>query len=182
MSPVSNTRTQMGPLLLLSTASGGVVASVRLLLAAGAYVNLRDNNGNDTEGMFIQIYRLLNTLSDPIKLDIIFLHDGRHLLYWAARNNHSDVVKVLLEAGADPNIENWNYGDDALGWAAYNGEDTMLRSLANAGEVDHHPIKMVSLNHASNTAFLLAVKHNHLDIARILFNHGAYINAQNNEG
>ncbi|XP_042864403.1 kinase D-interacting substrate of 220 kDa B-like [Penaeus japonicus] len=148
VSLMSNSRTQTnsnGTSLLLSSASGGVVASVRLLLAAGAYVNLRDENGWTA-------------------------------LIWAACKNHSDVVKVLLEAGADPNIENWNYGHAALVWAAYNGNPTIVQDLLNAGaEVDHR-------NKDGNTAFLVAVRQNHLDIARILFNHGAYISAQNNEG
>ncbi|XP_042864394.1 M-phase phosphoprotein 8-like [Penaeus japonicus] len=88
-----------GSSLLLSTASGGVVASVRLLLAAGAYVNLRDNNGWTP-------------------------------LIWAARNNHSDVVKgcywrrgltLTLRTGIMVIMNTCDKGDDALGWAAYNG-------------------------------------------------------------
>lgn len=134
-----------GSSLLLSSAAGGVVSSVQLMLRAGAYVNLRDENGWTP-------------------------------LIWAARSNHSDVVKVLLEAGADPNIANWNFGDDALGWAAYNGHPTIVQDLLNAGADIGH------VDNDGDTAFLLAVRSNHLEIARTLLNWGSLVNVQNKDG
>ncbi|ROT69336.1 hypothetical protein C7M84_012469, partial [Penaeus vannamei] len=97
-------------------------------------------------------------------------------LIWAARSNHSDVVKVLLEAGADPNIANWNFGDDALGWAAYNGHPTIVQDLLNAGADIGH------VDNDGDTAFLLAVRSNHLEIARTLLNWGSLVNVQNKDG
>ncbi|XP_063600577.1 ankyrin repeat domain-containing protein 17-like [Penaeus indicus] len=134
-----------GSSLLLTSAASGVVSSVQLMLRAGAFVNLRDENGWTP-------------------------------LIWAARNNHSEVVKVLLEAGADPNIENWNFGDDALGWAAYNGHPTIVQDLLNAGADIGH------VDADGDTALLLAIRGNHLEVTKILLDSGAFINAQNKDG
>jgi ankyrin repeat protein len=55
--------------------------------------------------------------------------NGTTALMMAARGNHSDTVRVLLEHGADPNLHN-ELGGTALQWALakeYHGTAELLR-------------------------------------------------------
>ena len=49
-------------------------------------------------------------------------------LLWAVYYGHSEVVKTLLEAGADPTVEDPEYGWSALQWSRWynNSEITQL--------------------------------------------------------
>mmetsp|Transcript_15409 Transcript_15409/g.11217 ORF Transcript_15409/g.11217 Transcript_15409/m.11217 type:complete len:126 (-) Transcript_15409:178-555(-) len=46
----------------------------------------------------------------------------------ASANGHAEIVKVLLENGADPNVIN-EAGNTALHWAALNGKEDVVKLL-----------------------------------------------------
>ncbi|QKG22982.1 ankyrin repeat domain-containing protein [Actinomadura verrucosospora] len=58
--------------------------------------------------------------------------DGVSPLHYAARHGHADPVRLLLEAGANPNITE-NYGFTPLHEAAENGHAEVVRALLTAG-------------------------------------------------
>ena len=50
---------------------------------------------------------------------------GKSALVWAAQLGHDDVVKLLLDHGADPNhamhVQGWGMGKTALIWSSQQG-------------------------------------------------------------
>jgi uncharacterized protein len=57
---------------------------------------------------------------------------GRTPLMMAAFGNHTEVVKLLIEAGADMEAKNRD-GDTALIWALYSGKAEASQLLIDAG-------------------------------------------------
>ncbi|MAM71561.1 MAG: hypothetical protein CMP91_10505 [Gammaproteobacteria bacterium] len=58
--------------------------------------------------------------------------DGMTALFWATYYDETDVVRLLLNAGANPNIEN-RYGMTPLIQAAMNGNSELITLLLDAG-------------------------------------------------
>jgi ankyrin repeat protein len=51
--------------------------------------------------------------------------DNNWALRWASRNGHLEMVKVLLDAGADVHAKD----DQAAYWASYNGHIEVFKLL-----------------------------------------------------
>jgi ankyrin repeat protein len=51
---------------------------------------------------------------------------------WAARNGHEEVVKLLLEKGADAESKS-SYDWTPLSWAAENGHEAVVKLLFEKG-------------------------------------------------
>lgn len=64
------------------------------------------------------------------------LNDGHTPLIIAARENHADIVRYLLEQGADPNAVEPVFGAVPLHKATYNGLPVILRILLSAKGID----------------------------------------------
>lgn len=136
---------------------------------------------------------LLNAKADPnLKRDAFSAHNldpfnenvGRHklinvdytALMLAAKNNHPDIVKLLLDAKAEPNAQN-HYKNTALILAAIEGHPEIIKLLLNAGADPN--IK----NHENVTALLEAAARGHTEIVKQLLKHRKVnINVQNNHG
>lgn len=52
-------------------------------------------------------------------------------LHHAAAGGHLEMVKLLIELGGDPLIRDATYNGTALGWANFNGRDTVAEFLRN---------------------------------------------------
>jgi hypothetical protein len=61
------------------------------------------------------------------------LKDGKTLLMLAAFDGDTEIIKMLLERGADINAQEEKYGRTALGYAIWNGEAEVVRILLEAG-------------------------------------------------
>lgn len=65
--------------------------------------------------------------------------DGATPLHLAAIHNHKDVVDLLIEAGADLNARDDEYGSAPIGWANEKGHTEMTTYLFEKGsDVDLH--------------------------------------------
>jgi uncharacterized protein len=138
---------------LLAAARSGSVPAVRLLLARGIDVNAAEKFQQTTA------------------------------LMWAAAEGHIDVVDLLLEAGADPNLQahvtsltqrhNADHptgGFSALMWAARNGNDALVRRLAARGAD-------VNLKNGDNaSAAMIAMYNDRFDVAASLIELGSDVN------
>jgi ankyrin repeat protein len=82
-------------------------------------------------------------------------------LHSAAAGNSAEIVHLLLEAGADPNVRQ-NGGFTALQAAAQNGDATMARDLLDHGaEVD-------AATEDGRTALAIAEEQGHDEVAALL--------------
>ncbi len=99
---IGSTADKFTPLQLAAT--GGSVATVEQLVAAGADVTYGEHEGSGTA------------------------------LHIAAGQGHTDVVALLLEIGADPSIEVSNgYATLPIHWAASAGETDVVRLFLESG-------------------------------------------------
>lgn len=94
-------------------------------------------------------------------------------LFSAVEANNASEVELLLEAGANPNIQN-NKGNTALIYAVLNNENKdIVELLLKSG------IKVNTSNKINYTALMYVID---LDIAEMLIWAGAEINVKNNKG
>ncbi|AUZ06096.1 ankyrin repeat-containing protein [Vitreoscilla sp. C1] len=101
--------------------------------------------------------------------------DGQSLLTLACELAHEDVVRVLLEKGADVQAAN-GLGQTPLMIAAANGQATMAKLLLDHGAA-------VDVQDASGrTPFILAAMSNHTDVMEVLLSDGANIHHADAEG
>jgi len=138
---------------LIAAAKAGDTKAVRDLLATGAAVDVRSP--------------ILNGFDD--------FHTP---LLLAARENHGDVVSLLLAAGADPNAVEPTFGAVPLHKATYNGHPEITRLLAEAKGID------LDFAGSSNGYSPLhdALWHGWEDCARILVEAGARLDRRAHDG
>lgn len=119
-------------------------------------------------------YHLMHTLRDPTAKGSMGLtamldrtnDDGSLLfakappLHWAVAGGHDDIVRQLLDRGADLHMESLGTSHTALETAADRGNDELIKLLMNAGA------------HASQRALNLALLSAHTEAAKILLDAG----------
>ena len=93
----------------------------------------------------------------------------------ASYNGHLDVVRYLVEQGAD--IEKAvDYGDTPLIWASAEGPLEVVRYLLEQGA------DVNKTNDSGSTSLHMAAYHGNLEMAKLLMVYGADLNARNNQG
>jgi ankyrin repeat protein len=120
------------------------------------------------------IRRYLNTGGDPVRLRT-YSNIQESLLHIAAQKNKVDIITMLLDAGADPNVVN-NIGETPL-FDAVNGDHlaavkVLLKRGANPAWADADE---------GNRPLHHAVEENYVDIARALLAAGAPVDAVNTQ-
>lgn len=119
-------------------------------------------------------YHLMHTLRDPTAKGSMGLtamldrtnDDGSLLfgkvppLHWAVAGGHDDIVRQLLDWGADLHIEGLGTPHTALETAADRGNEELIKLLISAGA------------HANQRALNLAVVSAHMEAAKILLDAG----------
>ena len=61
---------------------------------------------------------------------------GRTPLYYAAKEGHTDIVRILLEAGAEVNAAVFKFGWTPLRGAARYGHTDIVEALRKAGATE----------------------------------------------
>ena len=102
---------------------------------------------------------------------------SRTPLFFAAKNGHEAIVKLLLDTGkVDINSED-NSNQTPLSWAAREGHKTVVKLLLNTGKVD-----IDSKDNDSQTPLLWAAKNGHEAIVKLLLDTGKVdINSKDND-
>jgi len=120
-------------------ASHDQLGAVHSLISWGANPGLHDGDGETAlsaaalEG-FTRVVEYL--LKFPQELDILDA-SGTSLLHRAARNGKSDIVEMVIRAGANPNVRNVNELDTPLHHVAWHGDTDMVKLLLRLGADPH---------------------------------------------
>ena len=121
-------------LVLASKSNTSLLANIKLLVGAGADLNLQSVWGNTAliwaarEGDSEIAQALINAGADPDLQN----ERGYTALIWAARGGHLEIAQALINAGADLNLQN-EWGDTALIEAARKGNKTLVSLLLISG-------------------------------------------------
>ena len=148
---------------------------VRELIEAGADISL----GSQQDAL--EIAKLMNSETKLIEVFIdakgvdAIVRDGRTVLIYAAWNGSTEVVKLLIDNGADLNHKN-NFGGTALIYAAYKGDTELVKLLIDSGADQN--IK----DRYGQTALMLAVGNEHTETVELLIDNGADPNIKNTMG
>ncbi|XP_076253776.1 uncharacterized protein LOC143192364 isoform X4 [Rhynchophorus ferrugineus] len=145
---------------------------LRLLLEAGA-VEQQDVG----EGEYGSQMSLASTSSEPSPEPLFDLQDlhGQAALHVAARLGQAQVVKVLLESGANADqadIDGWT----PLRAAAWGGHTEVVEMLVR------HGCALDSVDAENRTALRAAAWSGHEEIVKILLQNGANVNLTDHEG
>ena len=113
-------------------------------------------------------------LKVPCRITEMKDYYGMTPLQWAARQGHADVVRLLLEKGANVNAQRLQgHGETPLYQAASNGHADVVGLLLQKG---------ANVNALGSAPLYGAASNGHADVARLLLQKGANVNAQDQGG
>jgi uncharacterized protein len=184
----ANTHLQSGETPLMAAALRGNLATVRALLEGGADPNLQENNGGQTALMWAISERQAAVAEELIrhKADVnLASKNGSTPLMFAAQGDLK-AARLLLAAGAQPNVVHPDTGQTALIIASTMGNTDIVEALLDNGAdpniVDGNTFTALhaavrdsdyGADHASRVAAAATVK--------VLLAHGANPNARINQ-
>ena len=103
------------------------------------------------------------------------IDDGSSPLHLASRRRHIDIVRMLIDRGADVSAQN-KFGSTALHLASRDGDIELARILIDRGA------DMSAQDKFRSTALHLACRDGHLDLGRMLIDCRADMSAQDKHG
>ena len=109
------------------------------------------------------------------------LGTGESVLMTAARTGNVEIVRLLLAAGADPNVAEAYRGQTALMWAVAERHYEVVRTLLEA-HADVHARTRAERDaggpktRGGSTALIFAARDGDVRLAELLVSHGARIN------
>ena len=114
----------------------------------------------------------LELLLSSSKTDVNELANQTTALILAAEGNHSAMVQLLLDHGADPNLREPVFNETALFKASFNGFSNVVQTLISHGADVRLRIKN------DETCLMWSSFKGYSDIALLLIDAGADLNAQ----
>ncbi|XP_043944642.1 E3 ubiquitin-protein ligase MIB2-like [Protopterus annectens] len=109
----------------------------------------------------------------PSKVNI--KHQGKTALHVASHQGHIDIVKMLLEAKADVEVQDDN-GDRAMHFATYGNEHEVSKLLIK------HGASVNSVNSARQTPLHVAAQKGYAEVVRVLCYNKCDVNIQDADG
>ena len=163
---------------LITATENNDVAEVRRLIAVGADVNAKANDGKTA-----LMLAAMNNSSDMAKLLIDAGADieakdkysETALMKAAAQRNSTDVARLLIAAGADVNAKDNNGGTALMSAAVFNAADVVRLLIESGADVN-------AKIYTGYTALMSAASGNFTDVAKLLIAAGADVNAKTDNG
>ena len=126
-----------------------------------------------TEKGDVELVRRL--IDDGIPIETTYPHvntfsDGHTPLIVAARDNHLDIVKLLLDAGAEVDIFDWVFKGYPIHKATYNGRPDVLKALLSSSKMNSRVINVQGQINGY-TPLTDALWHGFEECANILLDH-----------
>ncbi|KAM6899978.1 histone-lysine N-methyltransferase EHMT2 [Xenentodon cancila] len=119
---------------------------------------------------------IVNMLLETGQVDVNAQDSGGWTpVIWAAEHKHVEVIKVLLNRGADVSIKDKEL-NVCLHWAAYAGSVDIAELVLNAG------CSLSSVNMHGDTPLHIAAREGYLDCVTLFLSRGADIDIMNREG
>lgn len=170
---------------LITAAEKGDIGTLQALLAKGADINAKDNDGNTAlmvasdmsqgEGGTLLVQEAyLNTSTSGGKTVFSETVLSKTALP-APDMSYIEIVKILLAQGADVNVKA-NNGVTALMRASWKGHGEIVKILLAKG---------ADVNVKSNsgaTALMMASRKGHCEVVKTLIAQGVDVNAKDNDG
>lgn len=147
-----------------------------------------DENSNLSEGVFSETESLglsnedfseLSDIKELIEKEIFSQEEKDQSLLLASEKGNLEVVKELIEVGADVNFFKVEYFTESitpLKLAAENGHLEVVKELINAGANVNFDIDAYK-----KTALSLAAENGHLEVVKELIKSGASVNSKNSK-
>lgn len=167
-----------GSTAIIAAASQGNLEIVKVLLHGGADVNAKDIGG------YTAVLRALENKHDELA-DMLLAQpridlntqgaNGATVLMTFVWKQREDVVKALLERGADPKLADAD-GDTALHGAAQRGNPKLAEMLLAKGANPN------AKNKVGGTPLMWAGTYGHQDVARVLLEKGADATLKDEDG
>jgi ankyrin repeat protein len=114
-------------------------------------------------------------IADGADINTVYPHvntfsDGHTPLIVAARDNHLDIVKLLLDAGAEVDVFDWVFKGYPIHKATYNGRPDVLKTLLESPKMN---AKVINVQGQINgyTPLTDALWHGFEECANILLDH-----------
>jgi ankyrin repeat protein len=181
-----DTANDFGITPLLHASRNGDAAMVDLLLRGGANASLAHPEG-ETPLMAAarsgSLPAVRSLVARGVNVNAAESFQKTTALMWAAAEGHTEIVGLLLEAGADPdlqahvtslterhNADHPTGGFTALMWAARNGDEKTVRRLVAGGA------NLNLKNGDGASAAMIAIYNDHFDMAATLIELGSDAN------
>ncbi|XP_042633119.1 histone-lysine N-methyltransferase EHMT2-like [Cyprinus carpio] len=121
--------------------------------------------------------RRRSTSNRQRRLDISVFQDsgGWTPIIWAAEHRHIDVIRALLNRGADVTLRDKEM-NVCLHWASFSGCAEIAELVLNAG------CPLTSINQHGDTPLHIAAREGYIDCVTLFLSRGADIDIMNKEG
>lgn len=143
------------------------LAMTRLLLDHGANIHHQDNNGCTTLIVASSCHKRGRVVEEKQT------HSGQVV---SSTNDHLETIRLLLDRGANPEQQDKD-GRTVLSWVALNDHISIAQLLLRRGgaRINHQ-------DSCGRTPLLLAIIYRHVQMTKLLLDHGARIDLHDYDG